>query len=75
LRSKAISFSISTLYVIGLQIDSFTEYALNTELVLDKDTVEQDTIIAELFNHIYEIDKKILKYGIQQGKYDIYIFT
>lgn len=69
-----ISFSTSTLQIISLQVDSFTEYALNTELVLDNDTVEQDTKIVELFNYIYEIDKKILKYGFQQDKFDIYIF-
>ncbi|MGD1838430.1 MAG: hypothetical protein ACPKPY_10290 [Nitrososphaeraceae archaeon] len=44
--------------------DSFAVDAPNTVLVVDEQEGEQDVTIVELFNPVYEVDKKVLKYDI-----------
>ncbi|HEY7695146.1 MAG TPA: hypothetical protein VH797_03490, partial [Nitrososphaeraceae archaeon] len=58
--------SISTSNFVGNWTegkDSFAENAPNAVLVVD-DSEEQDTVIIELFNPVYDAKKKTLKYDV-----------
>ncbi|MGD1834718.1 MAG: hypothetical protein ACPKQO_03260, partial [Nitrososphaeraceae archaeon] len=64
-RPDVIVKSISTTDFIGnwsIGEDSFAVNAPNAVLVVDKQEGEQDVAIVELFNPIYDSDKKALKY-------------
>ena len=59
--------SVSTADLIGnwsTAEDSFGVDAPNAVLVVDESEAAQDVAIVELFNPVYNIDKKILKYNI-----------
>jgi len=45
-------------------VDSFAVDAPNAVLVVDEIEGQQDTVIVEFFNPVYDIDKKTLKYDI-----------
>lgn len=65
-RPDRIVTSVSTADFIGnwtAGADSFVEDAPNAVLVVD-DLEGQDTAVLELFNPIYDIDKRILKYEV-----------
>ena len=66
-RPDRIVKSISTADVIGnwsAGEDSLAVDAPNAVLVVDEQDGQQDIVIAELFNPIYDIDKKALKYEV-----------
>jgi hypothetical protein len=65
-RPDRIVTSISTSNFVGNWTegkDSFAENAPNAVLVVD-DSEEQDTVIIELFNPVYDAKKKTLKYDV-----------
>jgi hypothetical protein len=67
-RPDRIVTAVSTADFIGNWTaggeDSFAVDAPNAVLVVDEKEVQQDTIIVELFNPIYDSNKQILKYDI-----------
>ena len=67
-RPDRIVTSVSTLDFIGNWsdgTDSFAVDAPNAALIVDQlERQNQDTVIIELFDPVYGIDKKILKYEI-----------
>ena len=66
-RPDRIVTSISTFEFIGnwsIGIDSLAVDAPNAVLVVDEQEGTQDVTIIELFNPVYDVDKKTLKYDI-----------
>ena len=66
-RPDRIVTSVSTLDFIGnwsVGPDSFTVDAPNAVLVVDEQEGKQDIVIIELFDPIYDSDKKTLKYDV-----------
>ena len=68
-RPDRIVTTVSTLDFIGnwsAGQDSFAADPPNAVLVVEE-VEKQDTIIVELFNLVYDFDKKALKYGVIPG--------
>ncbi|MGD1836271.1 MAG: hypothetical protein ACPKQO_11190 [Nitrososphaeraceae archaeon] len=66
-RPDRIIKSINTTDFIGnwsTGSDSFVVYAPNAALVVDEKDRQQDIVIIELFNPVYDSDKKVLKYEV-----------
>ena len=66
-RPDRIVTSVSTSEFIGnwsVGEDSFATNAPNAVLVIDEQEGKQDVVIIELFNPIYDVDKKALQYEI-----------
>ena len=66
-RPDRIVTSVSTLDFIGnwtVGVESFAVDAPNAVLIVDEQEGMQDVTIIELFNPVYDVDKKSLKYNI-----------